>query len=165
MGKSSPHSKLQIALLLKRRTREEAGCWVWAGPRHQVGYGIAPKSCGGGGYTHRAMYAAVISDIPSGAYVLHHCDNRLCINPEHLFLGSHLDNIRDMHRKNRQRGGSLPNEANPSCKFSNEQIKKILTERRAGVSVRLLTEKFSVSETHVRRIINGESRQERPVNG
>ena len=141
MGKSAsqPKTKREIALWLKGRIAvSAAGCWEWTAGRHGVGYGCIPKTLGGGGYAHRAMYAAAVGEIPPGMYVLHECDNRLCINPEHLFLGSHLDNIRDMHRKNRQRGGSLPNEENPSCKFSDERIRQIRTERRAGISVRLL---------------------------
>lgn len=144
---------------LKKRSREtSSGCWEWTGGRHGTGYGCVPKKDGGGRYAHRAMYEAAFGAIPKGLYVLHHCDNRLCINPAHLFLGSHLDNIKDMHAKGRQSGGSMPNEANPFCKFSNDMIRGIRAACKAGVQKREIEKTFSISETHYYRVVKGVSR-------
>lgn len=151
-------SKKAIALFLKAKTKpSESGCWEWQAGKYKVGYGASPASCGGGRYAHRAMYAAVIGEIPKGMYVLHSCDNRLCINPEHLSLGTHLDNIKDMHAKNRQRGGSLPNENNPSCKFSDEEILRMRQAKR-HMTLRAMTSHFKISESHLLRVLHGESR-------
>jgi HNH endonuclease len=139
------YSKKTIALFLKYRTKAtDSGCWEWQGGKHKVGYGVSPFWCGGGRYAHRAMYAAVVSEIPKGMYVLHSCDNRLCVNPEHLSLGTHLDNIKDMH-------------ANPSCKFSNEQIMQ-MREARRRMTLSAMTAHFKISETHLLRVLRGEAR-------
>jgi hypothetical protein len=152
------HSKKAIALFLKAKTKAtDSGCWEWQAGKHKVGYGASPFWCGGGRYAHRAMHAAVIGEIPKGMYVLHSCDNRLCINPEHLSLGTHLDNIKDMHAKNRQRGGSMPNEENPSCKFTNAEILNMRMTRR-HMSLRKMVAHFNISETHLLRVLRGESR-------
>lgn len=147
------------ALWLKARTKESTGgCWEWTAGRHGVGYGCVPQRFGGGRYAHRAMYEAVCEAIPKGMYVLHSCDNRLCINPEHLSLGTHRDNIADMHAKNRQSGGSLPNEKNPSCKFTDDQI-RTMRAARGSMGLRAMVRYFGISETHLLRVIRGDVRK------
>lgn len=104
------------------------------------------------------MYEAAISPIPEKMYVLHSCDTRECINPAHLFLGTHLDNIKDMHGKNRQRGGSMPNEKNPSCKFSDKQI-RIIKEDKLRIGLNATIRKYGISESQLLRVMRGESRK------
>jgi len=75
------------------------GCWEYIGFRNACGYGMM-KYQGKVISAHRVAYMLNKGDI--GAYcVLHKCDNPACINPDHLFLGTHLDNMRDMYNKNR----------------------------------------------------------------
>lgn len=149
----------QIALEIKRNSKEAPnGCWEWQGALFQVGYPRVPKNFGGGRYGHRAMFAAIVSPIPLGMYVLHSCDNRKCVNPEHLRLGTHLDNIKDMHSKGRQRGGSMPNERNPFCKFSDEIISAIRKDYAEGRKKAEIERIYGVSETHYYRIIKQEVR-------
>lgn len=152
-------SPREIILALKAKTKpSDRGCWEWQGTIHRVGYGTVPAVFGGGRYAHRAMFAAAVAPIPRGMYVLHTCDNRKCINPEHLFVGTHLDNIRDMDAKGRHRGGSLPNESNPSCKFSDEVISTIRRDRMNGSSLRMLIRQYGISETHLLRVLRGNAR-------
>jgi hypothetical protein len=152
-------SSKTIALSLKSKTLEvDNGCWIWIKGKHKAGYGSVNKKLGGG-YAHRAMYESAIGPIPKDMYVLHHCDNRACVNPEHLFLGTHLDNIRDMHSKNRQRGGSMPNEKNPFCKFSDEEIRAIRASKNTGIRFTQLMRLYEISETHLLRVLKGESRR------
>lgn len=86
------------------RTEFTDGCWNWTGYKCERGYGIlgvdrTPTK------THRISYEAHVGPIPAGMYVLHRCDNRLCLNPAHLFLGTHKDNMRDMVQKRRSASG------------------------------------------------------------
>lgn len=149
-----------VALEIKRKSvATESGCWEWIGALFRVGYPVVPRTFGGGRYGHRAMYGAVVAPIPAGMYVLHSCDNRKCVNPEHLFLGTHLDNIKDMHAKGRHRGGSLPNERNPSCKFSNDVIQQIRSDYANNRRKCEIERAYGISETQYYRVVRGEVRK------
>jgi len=74
------------------------GCWNWTGHIHHSGYGMY-RSDG----AHRFSYEKDKGQIPDGLWVLHTCDNRKCVNPAHLFLGTVQDNVDDMHAKGRAR--------------------------------------------------------------
>jgi hypothetical protein len=79
----------------------ENACWEWQGGRTIEGYGgyNTPLTSG----AHRHAYYFAYRELPGGLLVCHHCDNPPCCNPKHLFLGTHLDNMRDKARKNRRR--------------------------------------------------------------
>ena len=159
MGSKSSFSAKQIALWLKSKTSiDDNGCWIWNGAIHTVGYPITPAKLGGGRYGHRCMFNAIVAPIPQNMYVLHTCDNRKCVNPEHLFLGTHLDNVKDMHNKKRQRGGSLPGESNPHCKFTDETIQMIRTDHVNGAKKKYIEAKYHLSESHYYRIVKNISR-------
>jgi hypothetical protein len=117
-----------IERLLKHIIISEAGCWEWVGAK-QHGYGNF--SINGKGYrSHRVSWEFFNEKpIPNGLEVCHHCDNPSCINPDHLFLGTHEDNLRDMNNKNRAffRKGMNMNSGNlnPSAKLSLLQVKEI----------------------------------------
>lgn len=75
-------------------------CWHFCGPRTKFGYGritVRNRMT----MVHRLSYEAFVGPIPDGMFVLHRCDNRACINPEHLWIGTQGDNMRDCHAKGR----------------------------------------------------------------
>lgn len=83
-----------------------SGCWLWiGGVSYPPGYGRMTR----GQYAHRVSYEIHRGKIPVGMHVLHRCDNRLCVNPDHLFLGTQSDNMRDMMAKGRGRPNGKPN--------------------------------------------------------
>lgn len=89
----------------------ESGCWIWmAGTR--AGYGIYKQV-----YAHRYSYEKYKGSISDGLHVLHRCDIRTCVNPEHLFLGTNDDNIADMVSKGRHSNG---NKNKTHCKRGHE---------------------------------------------
>ena len=83
-----------------RYIKLSCGCWIWLGPATQrvrgEGYGRYRND-----YAHREAYIRYVGEIPEGMFVLHHCDITLCVNPEHLYLGTAQDNMRDRCERNR----------------------------------------------------------------
>lgn len=76
------------------------GCWYWTGAINSSGYGhmtLRPTTI----YAHRISYSLYKGVIKDELYVLHKCDNKLCVNPDHLFLGTHDDNMKYMVTKGR----------------------------------------------------------------
>ena len=82
----------------------ESGCWLWVGHISKDGYGRL-RVAGKKELAHRASYRAFIGEIPDTLLVCHKCDNPSCVNPNHLFIGTHQDNMNDKVAKGRQLSG------------------------------------------------------------
>lgn len=97
-----PSAAERFAAVVATRTRRtETGCLEWTGGTHKQGYGILGAR-GKNSLTHRLAWEVSNGrQLLSGECVCHRCDNPPCVNPEHLFLGSHADNMRDMFAKGR----------------------------------------------------------------
>jgi hypothetical protein len=108
--------------------------------------------------THRLVMARERGfDAIEGMNVNHTCDNRACINPEHLYIGTQLENVRDMFERGRWRpsGGSPPGEANHEAKLTEEDVRAI----RAAVdqTQRQLAEQYGVNQSAISRIVSRRS--------
>ena len=82
-----------------------SGCWEWQEGKSRRGYGVVHVPGVGTRRAHRYSFEISRGPIPDGLFVLHHCDNPPCINPDHLFLGTHADNATDKTLKGRQPQG------------------------------------------------------------
>lgn len=111
---------------------------------------------------HRYAYEQAHGPIPDGMLVLHRCDNTRCVNPAHLFLGTHAENMADMACKGRaSRHGKPPRHAgdtHPRAKVSQADVEVIRSRRASGTTTSALAREYGVSATHVRRIVNGTRR-------
>jgi hypothetical protein len=124
------------------------GCWVWEGVRSD-GYGVLYDSdTKRQERTHRLSYALAYGPIPVGLYVLHRCDNPPCVRPDHLFLGTHLDNIADMVAKGRVARG----ERNAWAQLTEAAVVYIRTSRDSGVPAAVLAAEIGVSERTIRKV-------------
>ncbi len=81
------------------------GCWVWSGHTYKNGYGVR-KAFGKDVSAHRFSYELHKGSIPHGMMVLHSCDNKRCINPDHLRVGSHSENMAEASSRGRMRSGT-----------------------------------------------------------
>ncbi|MEU8199394.1 HNH endonuclease [Microbispora amethystogenes] len=129
-------------------------CWPWTGATNQHGYGVMRPEGRRSGPTvkaHRVSLTLAGID-PDGWCVLHSCDNRKCVNPAHLRLGTKADNTRDMLTK--QRG--LVGQRNGHAKLTDTQAAEIRRRRLAGERRDVLAAEFHVSGATITRIANGE---------
>lgn len=128
----------------------ESGCWIWKAGKSKEGYGklrILDKTKP----AHRFSYELYKGEIPEGVFVCHSCDNRACVNPDHLWLGTHDDNMADMVYKERSKAG----EDNPSSKLTVSDVKDIRNLFvKNSYTQTLLAEMFGVSQQSIGRIVN-----------
>ena len=133
------------------------GCWTWNRSRYQSGYGAVCVGDGPGRMdsTHRVAWRLAKGPIPRGMHVLHRCDNRICVRPDHLFLGTNDDNIADMRAKGRNvdppthRGASHHN-----AKLDPEKVRAIRLMRARGAILRDISAAYGVSIPVVHSVVN-----------
>jgi hypothetical protein len=133
-------------------TRSEDGCWEWTRFICPAGYGRYRKS-----NAHRVAFERANGPIPDGLFVCHTCDNRRCVNPSHLFLGTHADNMRDMAVKGRAVGhpGRWLGSNCGAAKLTEEQAKEILS-LRGKLTCRQIGRRFGITHGAVSKIHIGQ---------
>lgn len=141
-------------------------CWLWLGRPTPRGYGHQ-RWDGKMMRAHRVAWLISIGPIPTGLFVLHHCDNPPCVNPAHLWLGTHDDNMRDRQEKGRTHVGPYADTSNwkrgdahysrtnpellargdrhPNVLISNAEVISMVEMKRDGKSVREIAEHFGYS--------------------
>lgn len=128
-------------------------CWEWTGSLNSSGYGRFWLN-GRITLAHRAAYFLFRGDIPEGRNVCHSCDNRRCVNPAHLWLGSQSENLRDAVAKGRMRPPCVAPERNGNAKLGPNQVREIRAFRRAGAKLTELATRFGVSPATISGVAN-----------
>lgn len=137
------------------------GCWGWKGSIAHGGYPV--MSCRkeiGPDRGHRASWIIHKGEIPVGKHVCHYCDNPICTNPEHLWIGTNKDNNDDKIRKGREANYPPPKKRginNGACKLSEVQVKEIKFLLEKGLTSREIGSQYGISKTHILRIKNGKN--------
>lgn len=147
-GKGSGGKKINKHWMLSKcRLNEATGCWEWGWYVANSGYGTSFIKNKAQIATHRLAYMLWKGPIPDDLWVLHKCDNRLCCNPNHLFLGTHLDNVEDAKLKNRYSKIFQGNKT----KLSDSQVKEI---RSSPLSMKALAKLFGVCPPTIKNVLS-----------
>jgi hypothetical protein len=131
------------------------GCWEWVGGFDQNGYGsfwINGKHVG----AHRISWSIENGEIKAGYHILHTCDNPRCVNPGHLYSGTHQENMKDRNNRNRQ--SFLKGELNGMAKLNKQkvtEIKELLLNGKLKTSE--IANRFGVTAAQIRYIKRGKS--------
>lgn len=121
----------------------DSSCWEWTAALFRTGYG-AININRQAKYAHRVAYELFIGPIPEGLFICHHCDNRKCINPSHLFAGTQADNVEDMYEKGRD--NSPKGEGIHTAKLTEEKVKEIRKLREEGLTHPKIAKLFGIAE-------------------
>ena len=138
----------------KVAVNEDSGCWEWTGAKEKRGYGFFwfnRRQVG----SHRFSFMAFVGEIAKGNLVCHKCDNPKCVNPYHIFQGTHKDNMQDRNKKGRQTNG----EEHGSARLTNQDvilIKKFI-EQKSYRSGNFLARWFGVSQVRISAIKTGKT--------
>jgi len=126
------------------------GCWLWTRPPDSRGYGRFNPTHDRDVRAHRYSWTLAYGLIPDGVFVCHHCDVRLCVRPDHLFLGDQESNMADMAAKGRSTQGSR----HPQSKLTEELVKQIRERAEAGESHKSIRLSLGVAKSTVSMIVS-----------
>lgn len=138
-----------VEKLLSRIKVNAVGCFEWQGAVHKGGYGVVTFG-GRQQQAHRVSFGVFRKVIPDGLCVCHRCDNRKCINPSHLFIGTHKQNSEDMVRKGRAARGADCH----SAKLTAEDVARMPDRYAAGESTKQIAESHGIAMLTVSRILS-----------
>lgn len=139
-------SKRSLEERLREKVTEDTntGCWLWGGTLNDSGYGIIMID-GSVQRAHRVSYEVFKRERPGSKQVCHSCDNPRCINPDHLWLGTHNDNIQDAVKKGRMHLG----EKHGMAKLTENDVREIRNSPLSGVE---LAKKFKVGNMTISNV-------------
>jgi hypothetical protein len=158
-ARARPLSEADLALLKATdfwaNVEKSDGCWRWTGKLNNKGYGRYSFNGDPWGAHRLAFALGKDTALPGVVFVCHRCDNRACVNPGHLFLGTVQDNNQDMIAKGRNRAPR--GMANPRCKLTDQDIQEIRA-RAATTRQADLCRMYGISDGHMSRIVSGKKR-------
>lgn len=154
------------------KVEKSCGCWIWKGKKSDSGYGIVYVSASRRRMAHRvALELSSGEAVPDEIDVLHSCDNPPCVNPAHLFLGTHTDNMRDMVAKGRSFSQKNPmmaiarmvpfrkrpplGELHHLATLDNTKVLAIRSFRAEGLTQKQIAARIQCGRSTVQRVLSG----------
>lgn len=137
------------------------GCWIWTGPFNTTARYGSMRFGSIKMLSHRYSWVLHNGTIPDGLVVCHKCDNPPCVNPEHLFLGTHHDNVHDKMKKNR--AVNVIGSKIGCAVFVESEVFDIRVRAASGESVKSLAKEYEASETAVRQLVKGNTWKHVPM--
>lgn len=144
-------SKRDFAERFWEKVDTSGECWEWTACRNRGGYGVFQTSGSSQDTAHRVAHRLALGKIPDGMLVCHRCDNRGCVRPEHLFLGTDDDNRNDMIAKRRHRHGA----AHGMAKLSEVDVLGIRNARAGGETLQSIATRYGVNVGTIWKIATG----------
>jgi hypothetical protein len=142
-----------LAERFERSVEKTLDCWLWLGTRDARGYGIISVRCRYRRATH-VSYELHVGAVPAdGLFVLHRCDNPPCVRPDHLFLGTALDNMRDCIAKGRRRTKAVTGEAHGAAKLTAASVRLMREMHANGAKQVDLAHRFNINFRTVSLIV------------
>lgn len=133
-----------------------SGCWIWMGSIKPNGYGNSKvEKTRASEMAHRKSYRLHEGPVPEGLLVLHKCDVRCCVNPDHLFLGTYSDNLNDMVAKGRNKPNDLFGEDNPAAKLTDEAVLQIRSRPKWRGYFTAMAAKYGVTPATISAVYHG----------
>jgi hypothetical protein len=136
----------------EKLVRPKTGCWEWQGPLNNYGYGVV-RASGHTWLAHRVSCFLSAEKFVDDLCVCHHCDNRKCVRPEHLFQGTVTENHEDMQHKDRLKFG----DGHHWSTITAEDAAKIRNLHKEGSSPDSLAARYSITPEMIRLIVRGEA--------
>lgn len=134
-----------------------SGCWLWIGALSRTGYGAFSLIGHKGVPAHRAAWILFRGEIPAGLCVCHRRDNRICVNPDHMFLGSHRENMLDCLRKGRfvteRMLASRRGERHGRAKITASDVTDIRNAYAAGEMPLKISSRYNISAATISNIV------------
>ncbi len=137
--------------------KTSSGCILWTGANNRHGYGKIWNEKSILTAAHRVSYELFVGSIPDGLWVLHSCDNPPCINPVHLFLGTHADNMKDMVKKGRSAKGTVKGEQCGRAKLTESQVREIRVRHANGDGKKAIAADYGIGRLNVSMIVRGKT--------
>lgn len=153
---SSNSASLESRFWAKVDKRGPDDCWLWIARCNAQGYGKFSLPVQRKTGAHRFSWELAHGrPVPAGLFVCHSCDNPPCVNPAHLWIGTHTDNMRDMVEKGRLHGGrGVRGNRNPRARLTSGDV-EIIREMKGALSPHDIAARFGVGRSHVLKIQNG----------
>lgn len=145
------HQNRYARFLAKVDTKgfSQEACWIWRGAEKGNGYGNV-RIGKANKPAHRVAYELFVGAVPDGKDVCHACDNRRCVNPDHLFIGTREENMQDAKQKGRTGGGG-------HCHLTADQVAMVAEMLRGGLTPRHISNVTGISYPTVSAIRAGRS--------
>lgn len=147
--------KYKNKFLDRVKENKKTGCFVWKGTLDKDGYGRFVLSHRREIRAHRYSFIIYNGEIPKGLFVCHSCDNPSCVNPDHLWLGTALQNNRDAWKKGRRI--ILKGESHGMAKLNNNNVKEIRSLYKEKFTQKQIAKKYKVSREMIGRIVRNEN--------